>query len=271
MSQENQHILSQTTSPREVDVLPTFVLVPGAWHSPAHFEGVMYELNLAGHETRCLRLPGVNSLDPKTTSTTTDADFIRDRLLLPLLEEGKEIVLVVHSYGGMPGGAAACGLSKQERSAAGLPGGIVGLIYIAALIAREGDALVDMMGGQLHEWNILDKSSGQISPANPKEVFYADVPRPVAKHAVSELGLQAEGTLFSPTGPQAWKKKYYKGRRAYIHALQDQAIPPDAQSGMIAGSGVEWNVIPYNTSHSPFLSKPERLSQTFIELAEGWD
>lgn len=75
------------------------------------------------------------------------------------MDGGKEIVLVMHSYGGMPGGAAAYGLSKQERSAVGLRGGIIGLVYIAALIARQGDALVDMMGGQLHEWNILDVSS----------------------------------------------------------------------------------------------------------------
>ena len=46
--------------------------------------------------------------------------------------------LVMHSYGGCPGSAAAGGLSKAARTAAGKQGGIIGLIFMCGFIAHEG-------------------------------------------------------------------------------------------------------------------------------------
>lgn len=43
-----------------------------------------------------------------------------------------------------------------------------------------------------------------------------------------------------------------------------------AQTGMVAGSGVEWDVRDFDTGHSLFLFKPEELAATVVELAKGW-
>lgn len=74
------------------------------------------------------------------------------KLLAPLLEVGKDIVLVMHSYGGPPGSVAARGQSKTERKSRGLKGGVIGLVFIAALLAPEGASLRDMVGGKFHPW-----------------------------------------------------------------------------------------------------------------------
>ncbi|MCJ1393890.1 hypothetical protein MMC18_006766 [Xylographa bjoerkii] len=250
--------------------LPIFAIVPGAWHSPVHWDLVVSELNLAGYPTSSLRLPGVDSSTPKSISTTTDALFIRNNVLNPLLNEGKDVILLAHSYGGMPGGAVAVGLSKAERIAAGLPGGIIGLIWVAALIAHPGDSLKALMGGTFSSWVMIDDASGQLGYEDPKAVFYNDVLDPVVELAISQLKPESENVLSTPTSTQAWGDAYYNGRRAYVNTLLDQCIPSVVQEGMLAGSAVTWDVHHFNTSHSPFLSQPEQLSQTLISLAQKW-
>lgn len=131
---------------------PTFVLVPGAWHSPSHFSHLIARLHEAGYPTVSLNLPSIDSEEPKKIEAATDVAFVREEMLLPLLEDEKDVVLVMHSYGGLPGGAAAKGLSKSERESQGLPGGVIGLVFLAAFLAREGDSLVSALGGRLDPW-----------------------------------------------------------------------------------------------------------------------
>ncbi|MCJ1437685.1 hypothetical protein MMC27_007072 [Xylographa pallens] len=261
------------TGSQTAAVLPTFAIVPGAWHSPAHWDLVVRDLNRAGYPTSSKRLPGVNSPTPTSVSTTTDALFIRNNVLLPLIANGKDVILVAHSYGGMPSGAAAAGLSKAERTAAGQPGGIVGLVWVAALIAHPGDSLKALAGGQYGSWVIIDVRNPvtlSSQAQGPKAIFYGDVAPPVAEHAISQLMPQSENVLSTPTGTQAWAEACYDGRRAYAHTLLDQCIPSVAQSGMLAASAVAWDVHSFDTSHSPFLSQPAQLSQTLISLARKW-
>lgn len=135
---------------------PTFVLVPGAWHSPSHYDHLLARLREVGYPTVSLALPSVNPQNPEIIEVATDAAFIREKMLLPLLEDGKDVVLALHSYGGSPGGAAAKGLSKSERSSQGRQGGIIGLIFIAAFLAREGDSLLSALGGKWDSWVMVN-------------------------------------------------------------------------------------------------------------------
>jgi pimeloyl-ACP methyl ester carboxylesterase len=137
---------------------PTVVLVPGAWHSPIHYSLVTGLLSLGGYPIVSERLPSVNSTTPKSISVTTDADFVRNELIVPLLNQGKDVLLIAHSYGGSPGAAAAYGLSKAERTAAGETGGVIGLIFIAAFLAETGVSVLDDLGGQFNSWVVVNVS-----------------------------------------------------------------------------------------------------------------
>lgn len=75
-----------------------------------------------------------------------------NKLLNPLLDDGKDILLVMHSYSGSPGSVAARGLSQVERVSKGLEGGIIRLVFIAALVAPKGASLLSMVGGKFHPW-----------------------------------------------------------------------------------------------------------------------
>lgn len=59
----------------------------------------------------------------------------------------------MHSYGGCPGAMAAKGLSKAEMPAASRKGGIIGLIFICAFVAQEGQSLIGSLPGKkLDPW-----------------------------------------------------------------------------------------------------------------------
>lgn len=141
------YIAAPTVNTRQAN--PTVVLVPGAWHSPIHYSALIACLKLAGYDTVSARNPSCDSTDPNAQSVAGDAAEIRNNLILPQIDAGNDVVLAVHSYGGQPGAVAAKGLSKAERQAAGLKGGVIGLIFICAFIAEEGQSLVSTLPGQV--------------------------------------------------------------------------------------------------------------------------
>ena len=81
---------------------PTIVMVPGAWHKPVIYSGVEAELSKHGYPTVSLPLHSAGVM-PADESFDNDVATIRKRLV-ELVEEEKEVVLVVHSYSGLPGG-----------------------------------------------------------------------------------------------------------------------------------------------------------------------
>ena len=115
----------------------TIVIVPGSCHTQQHFATLISQLQQADHPVVCERLPSVDPPPNEHPDMSDDVAFIRQRLLQPLIEKGADILLVCHSYAGLPGGAAALGYSKKERTTEGQPGGIVG---IAAYLAYDGAA-----------------------------------------------------------------------------------------------------------------------------------
>lgn len=134
---------------------PYIALVPGAWHSPVHYQELLNLFEKAGYPTKSIQLPSVGSADPNKESVAGDAAAIRENLLLPLIDNGKDVVLVMHSYGGCPGAAAAKGLSKVERK----NNGVIGLVFVAAFLAREGDSLLSALGGKFDPWVIINVST----------------------------------------------------------------------------------------------------------------
>ena len=145
--------MANSTSPESGS--PVVILVPGAWHSPRHYALLFDGLKDEGFHAICERNPSCDCTNPDDMSTTGDASAVR-KIIISQLDRGLEVVVVMHSYGGCPGAAAAQGLSKQERQAAGQPGGVIGLIFICAFIASEGDSLIGKLrGGVPSKWMIL--------------------------------------------------------------------------------------------------------------------
>jgi pimeloyl-ACP methyl ester carboxylesterase len=141
---------SVTSSPMSK---PTIVCVPGAWHTPEIYAKVLNILSGYGYPTLALALPSAGA-SPPHADFNGDVEGIRE-CLTELVEEGKDVVLVMHSYTGMPGAQAPAGLDKKERQAANLKGGVIRLVFIMAFAMPEG--FTPTAGGaQYPEWMKMD-------------------------------------------------------------------------------------------------------------------
>lgn len=133
---------------------PTFVLVPGAWHKPVIYSRVMDTLTAHGYPTVGQPLPSAGAMPPNT-SFDEDVNAIRGALTKLVDREEKEVILVVHSYSGIPGAEAPKGLGRKERQQKGLKGGVVRLVFIMAYAMAEGFQPT-ASGAQMPEWMKLD-------------------------------------------------------------------------------------------------------------------
>lgn len=115
---------------------PTFVFVPGAWHTPAVYGGVIASLKTYGYPSVKVDLPSVGGAPP-TYDFTEDVAAIKDAVT-KLVEDGKHVVLVAHSYSGLPVGELPKELGSIERESKQLPGGVIRLVFIMAAIVPEG-------------------------------------------------------------------------------------------------------------------------------------
>ena len=66
-------------------------------------------------------------------------------------DEGKDVVIIMHTYGGVLGGAAAKRLSKFTRTHEGRRGDVVGLVHISGFVLPVGASVADGQGDQLPE------------------------------------------------------------------------------------------------------------------------
>lgn len=115
---------------------PTFVFVPGAWHSSDAYDKVIDGLESQGYSSVKVTLPSVGGA-PATYDFKEDVEVINDAVT-KLIDQGKEVVVIAHSYSGQPVGELPKNLSKKERELQGLPGGVIRLVFIMAFLVPEG-------------------------------------------------------------------------------------------------------------------------------------
>lgn len=142
---------------------PTIVFVPGAWHLPSCFDLVEKYLRSAGYDYIGVRTPSVRKEPPFPKDMSDDVQAVPTALNTAIADE-KDIIVVMHSYGGIPGSAACKGMSKEDRIKEGKKGGVSQLILIAAFVVEEGTNLAggkktNPGGRGLAPWCIIEVSS----------------------------------------------------------------------------------------------------------------
>lgn len=136
---------------------PAIVIVPGAWQLPSAFAPFADLLRSNGFDTEVVAMPSVGGTQLPLTGLSEDIAAVR-RVVQPLAEAGREVVLLTHSAGGVSGGAAVKGLDARARGGAGLLGGVTRIIYMAAFMVPKGSSLLEMLGGKPAPWMVLEVS-----------------------------------------------------------------------------------------------------------------
>lgn len=140
---------------------PTFLIVHGSWHRPCHYELLTSRLQELGFDAVCPALPSIGK-DRLNKGWEDDVLCIRE-VALALFEQNRHVVLVTHSYGGIPGAAATEGLTSAERDAADLPGGFCHVVFIAAFaVPMRGMSLIEANGGSFPDW--MESGATKVCP-----------------------------------------------------------------------------------------------------------
>ena len=247
---------------------PAIVLVHGAWHVPRHYEVLLERLTQQGFEVYCPHLATCNETTRQTASLYDDAEIIRE-CLLDLLDSGREVVMLLHSYGGTVGTQAAAGLSQGERAASGLQGGIIHLIYMCGFMLQVDESV----GGAslprpVPEPVERDEATGTTFLCEPPiQLFYGDVEPNLAKRMEGLLVRQSGRAMADTVTHTAWRFI----PTTYLKTTQDQVLFPgwqDRQIQAVRDGGVEVKVETFESSHSPFLSMPDAVVDVVMRVAE---
>lgn len=125
---------------------PTILIVPGSFSPLPLYTSIIDHLKHYGYDVVFVQYPSIGRRDPLPPATMEDDAAFVSAAATKLADAGKAILMVTHSYGGIPGTEGSKGLSRKERKLAGKPGGIDRLLYITSLVPRVGESLGDLMG-----------------------------------------------------------------------------------------------------------------------------
>ena len=222
---------------------PNIVLVHGAWADGSCWSGVIERLQAQGFQVRAPQFPLTSLAD----------DVARLRQVLEF-QDGPTIV-VGHSYGGQ----IMTALGDEAPN-------VVGLVYIAAFGLDEGESLGALLSGgpptpALAHLFTDSRGFGWLSEDDFVNHFAADVDPTWARvmYAVQQpLALSAFDDVM---GVPAWKSL----PAWYLVALNDEAIPPDAERQFASRMGATTVEVP--SSHVAMVSHPAEVAELIEKAA----
>lgn len=125
---------------------PALILVPGSFAKAELYDSFVEKMKPHGLDFEVIDLPSTFDRSPEPPATVAvDAAAIQ-AVASKYIEQGKEVHIHTHSYGGIPGTESIKGISKSAREARGLKGGISRIVYTTSLALPVGVCLKDGMG-----------------------------------------------------------------------------------------------------------------------------
>ncbi len=137
-----------------------------------HSNGSVSKLDLVNTDTFQVALPSVHSVNKSSATLDDDTAAVRNATVDEL--KHKNVVLVAHSYGGVPTNNALDGLDTASRLRDGASTAVKGLIFISSFPLPKGFTVGDGLAGVTPiariEGDLLDVSIG--SPARISPISY---------------------------------------------------------------------------------------------------
>ena len=234
----------------------TFVIVPGAWDTPATLEPLIEPLESAGHAVTIVDLP----CDDAAATLEQYADATR--AVLP--DDLADVVLVGYSFGGFT--AARVAVEHPE-----LP-----VVYIAAWIPRPGASVLDLFYGRDpfvdgDEAVGIAAFGGLVVSAGPGRCAlgidqYVAAADPAERDAVRSYLERTQRPQGIAALRERWQGELPESVSCtYIQTTADTMVPPELQRTMAASLDAE--IVEIATNHGPFREQPQRLAELLIAAA----
>ncbi|KAK0120288.1 hypothetical protein ONS95_011694 [Cadophora gregata] len=256
---------------------PSILLIPGSFALPEFYDPVMNAVSAKGYSIRSLHMPtvGLTAGKPREGTPPTmydDAAFIAKEVQV-LVDEGKDVILICHSYGGAPTSQSTKGLSKVERQVEGKEGGIVRLGYMTAVVPALGASAQDVLAD-------LPPENQASMKLDEHGWLYHD---PISASAALTF------SHLSPEEGEAWVRKFpqhsavsfsneltHAGYKdipvSYLFCEEDLCVTPDLQrkgiESMEEASGKKVDITSIKSDHAPPMSHPEMVVEWILDVAE---
>ncbi|KAJ5609030.1 hypothetical protein N7528_009597 [Penicillium herquei] len=240
---------------------PTFVFSLGAWITPDVLDSTRSHLSKLGYSSECPAHPSTGA-EPPSKSLSDDVNSLREALI-KLADEGRDLIVVAHSYGGVVTSCAVDGLSKQLREKEGRAGGVINVVYLAAFALDQGQSLLGMLGGNFLPW--MKVEGDYVLADGAGNVGWQDIPLE-SQEKWNSLTLHA---CRAPFSGEVTYEPWQDIPCAYIVCEQDNALPPPFQELFASKMGGPEVTYRLPSSHSPFLSMPDRLADTLQQIAKS--
>lgn len=233
-----------------------FVFIHGAWHGGWVWDGVMRNLEKAGHTTEAPTMPGHNPGDNR--SLVTFNSYV-NKIVEVLERQAKPVILVGHSSAGF----------LLQSAAPKVPAKIERLIFLNAFILPDGMAQFDLVPPEV--------AQGMIAAAKAS----ADNSVPVNEDFVRNMLMQGESAevqnaLIRRLTPQPLAlfttkvdtKPFNKLTipRTVLFCKNDASLPPGAYLGMAQSLG-KFDLIEIEGGHETLFTNPESVAQGLIKVA----
>jgi pimeloyl-ACP methyl ester carboxylesterase len=208
--------------------------------------------------------------NPKATFKD-DLDAVQDAILAET-SNGRNVVLIAHSYGGIVGNSAIKGFAKPKDTDDSQSGYVIGLILIASGYTLTGLSFMDpFFGHPPPSWRVNNETGYAELVVSPREFFYHDLPEEEAKYWVSQLTSQSLKALFE--GGEYTYAGWKDVPSWYIGTVEDRGLSVLAQRmsvGMAREMGASVEHRELQTSHSPFLNQPGLTVQIILEAVDAF-
>jgi pimeloyl-ACP methyl ester carboxylesterase len=213
-------------------------------------------LDKAGVDATALDLPGHGGSTAPFGDLHGDADSVRR-----FLDAGEgPVVLVGHSYGGAvvtDAGAhprvkhvvylCAFQLDEDESCSAAATDAAVPSTDLSDVISISEDGA----------WMVLNE---ECAP----DIFYGDCAPDAVNTATAQLTKQPLATFMQTPRAIAWRDR----PSTYVVCTDDRAVHPDLQRALAKRAT---NVVEWDTSHSPFVSRPDLVADLLVAIAKETD
>lgn len=237
--------------------MKTFILIHGSWHGAWNWHKVVPLLTKAGHNALPIDLPGMGR-DKTPIEQVTMKDTVRS--LCDLIESipGK-VILVGHSKNGI----------MISQAAEYLPHKIDKLVYLAAYLIPNGKtqreySLQDTQGVLKPYVSVHEATrSTTLRQEIFKEGLYHDCHDDITE--LAKVLLSHESIESGITPLELSEENFGRVPRVYIECTEDRAVTPFIQQKMYTETPCE-KVYQMATSHSPFFSKPQELTDILCAL-----
>jgi pimeloyl-ACP methyl ester carboxylesterase len=242
-----------------MEPITTILIISGAWHVPEHYARLSSRLQDAGFNVVCPRLMTNNGASPPNHTLDDDIAQIRN-MVLKELDRGHDVLVLMHSYGGVVGSYALAGIDEQATKGKGK---VRRMVYMSAFVPLENEALIDGIGGKMASW-ISHTADGGLAVSDKIGYFYNDLPPDEQKLWASQCVLHVASAQEEPShshkGSMAWKSI----PATYIFCRKDAAIPLAGQEYIVnhaeqSSDGVVFTREYCDAGHSPMLSMPDTV------------